>query len=115
MIRSIRQGRGGDGPAMRLSLTSQSRPATDALIAFAPALAVCALHLVLAIIKGLMMPLIMAGFFGLYLIHAGVVYLLLSLKLAAPLRWGLIALYGIGLGVQGLDLLGDIIQVVRAT
>ena len=99
---------------MKLSLASRSRPSTDALIAFTPALAVCALQLVLAIVSGVMMPMILAGFFSLYLIYAGGVYLLLSLKLAPVVRLGLIALYWIGLALQGASLCGDIIEAVSA-
>jgi hypothetical protein len=93
---------------------STRRASTDALIAFVPALAVCALHLGLAIVSGVMMPVIMTGFFGLYLIYAGVIYLLLSLKLAPVVRWGLIGLYGLGLGWQAINLCGDILQALRA-
>jgi len=97
-----------------MSELSTRRASNDALITFIPALAACALHLGLAIASGVMMPVILAGFFGLYLIYAGVVYLLLSLKLAPAVRWGLIGLYWIGLAVQGASLCGDILQALRA-
>ncbi len=95
---------------INISQRSASPASVDAMIAFSPALFVCLLHVGLAIVSGVVMPVILAGAFSLYFIQAGVVYLLLSCKLRRVLRRGLILVYGVGMGAHGLDLIGDIIQ-----